>query len=115
METKALQLKRRIMRRVYVAFAVRIAQHPITLQVGLFAVSLLLFAKLVHVQRILESLLSSSLQNLPQYLFNNIAGAFQRGEVLTLLTLGVMLFVALSVPMQVWRLRLPKWKKHAVV
>lgn len=96
------------MRRVYLAFAQRVAVHPLTLQVGLFAVALATFAKLVHVHRIVEGLLSTSLGNVPTYVYNTVAGALLRGEVLTLMTIGVMVFVALSVPLQVWRLLLPK-------
>jgi hypothetical protein len=115
MDTKALQLKRKIMRRVYYLFAVRVAKHPITLQLVLFVGAALVFAKLVHVHRVLQSLSETSLGGVPEYVYNTVLHALMRGEVLTLLALGAMIFVALSVPIQVWRLRLHKGPQHVVV
>lgn len=108
MNIKSLQRKRRIMRRIYAHVALRVLTHPITLQLALFAVALLVFAKLVFVHRIYETILSMPLASLPTYVTTTVASALERGEVLTLLALGVMLFVALSVPWQVRQLYVPK-------
>ncbi len=86
------------MRRVYLAFGARIISHQVTLYSALFVVSLLGFAKLVHVQSVLTNLLATELGSLPTFVMN----AVWRGEVLTLLALGVMVFSALSIP---WNLR----------
>ena len=115
MDSQALKLKRKIMRRVYALFALRIARHPITLQAVLFVVAMEVFAKLVFVERVIDSFLNTSLRNIPAYIFNNIWNAFMGGEVLTLLALGVMIFVALSVPIQVWRLRPHKSAARAAI
>ncbi len=96
------------MRRVYAVFAWRMATHPITMQVGLFGAALLIFAKLVHVSRVADSMLSTSLNNLPSYLFNTVWHAFMRGEVLTLIAVGVIVFSALSIPWGLYRTLLPK-------
>ena len=96
------------MRRVYYTFALRVAQHPITIQIALFVLALGVFAKLVHVSRIMDTFLSTSLQNVPQYVFNTILHAFMRGEVLTLIAVGVLTFIALSLPRHVYKLLVPK-------
>jgi len=108
MNTNSLKLQKKIMRRVYSVFAWRLASHPITLQVGLFGVALLVFAKLVHVSRVAESMLSTPLNNLPNYLFNTVSSAFMRGEVLTLIAVGVIVFTALSIPWGLYQTFLPK-------
>lgn len=103
MNTNNKQLHRKIMRRVYYHFALRIARHPITTQVALFVLALAMFAKLVHVSRVMDGLLSTALGNVPQYMTATVSHAAKSGEVLTLLSVGVMVFVALSLPLQVWR------------
>lgn len=113
MNTNSLKLKNKIMRRIYFIFAVRIVEHPITLQVATFGLALVVLAKLVHVHRVTESFLSTSVGHLPQYLFNTVASAFMRGEVLTLLVVGVLIFTALSVPLQLGRTFVPKFMREA--
>ena len=44
MNKNTLTLQRKIMRRIYFIFAVRVIKHPITLQVGTMALALVLFA-----------------------------------------------------------------------
>lgn len=108
MDKNSLKLQKKIMRRVYTVFAWRLSTHPITLQVGLFGVALLVMAKLVHVSRVVDSLLSTSLGNLPNYLFNTVSSAFARGEVLTLIAVGVIVFTVLSIPWGLYHTLLPK-------
>ena len=91
-------LQKRIMRRIYMAFAIRIATHQITAQIALFALALMVFGKLVYVKRIVDTLLTRSVEQLPGY----VTGAFMHAEVLTLIAIGTMVFVALSIP---WQLR----------
>lgn len=102
----SLKLQKKIMRRVYLAFALRLVQHPIVLQLGTFALALVLFAKLVHVHRVLQGLESTS--NVPQFLYNTFASALMRGEVLTLIVVGVLIFTALSVPWGLYRTFAPR-------
>ena len=90
------------MRRVYYAYAIRLAHHPVTIQIGLFVAALFIFAHMVHVAKVVQNMLSTSLGNVPQFVFN----ALMHGEVLTLIALGVMTFVLLSLG---WRtLTLPR-------
>jgi hypothetical protein len=115
MNTNTNKLRQRIMRRVYYTFALRIVRHQITTQVALFALALVVFAKLVHVSRIAESLLSTPLGNVPQYIFNVVFHALLRGEVLTLIAVGVMVFVALSLPLRVVKTFVPQLHTRALV
>ena len=101
------------MRRVYHTFALRIAQHPITTQIALFVLALGVFAKLVHVSRVTDSLLNTTLGNVPHYIYNVVLHAFLRGEVLTLIAVGVLVFTALSLPRHVFRIFVPKPPTHA--
>ncbi len=110
MNTNTNKLQRRIMRRVYFAFTVRILKHPVVLQLALFGLALMVFAQMVHVKRIIDTLLEMPVGSVPRYTFN----AFMNGEMLTLIAIGAMVFVALSVPMHVWRTRLPKLHNRAI-
>lgn len=89
-------LHRKIMRRIYYAYAMRIATHTITLELALFALALYVFAKMVFVASVVENLLTVEVGKAPAY----IANALFHGEVLTLLAIGVMVFVALSLPIR---------------
>ncbi len=90
-------LHNRIMRRIYIAFALRIATHTVTIHTALFVLALYVFGVVVHVQRIVEALLRTPLGNMPRYLLS----AFMGAEVLTLIALGTMLFVVVSLLRQV--------------
>ena len=90
-------LHRKIMRRIYYAYTMRIATHTITLQTVLCFFALYVFAKMVHVASVVHNLLSVEVGNAPAY----IANAFFHGEALTLIAIGVMMFVALSLPVRV--------------
>lgn len=91
------KLHNRIMRRVYYAFFVRAATHPILVQVALFALALLVFARMVHVRSVIDNMLATKVGSLPSF----FAGALSNGEALTLIALGVMLFTLLSVPLRI--------------
>lgn len=78
------------------AFAMRLATHQVTTQVALFVLALYVFGAVVHVKRIVDALLSTSLGSIPSY----VVGAFMHAEMLTLIAIGVMVFVGLSLPLQ---------------
>lgn len=88
------------MRRIYTAFAARLVSHPLMLNAALFGVALAVFAQQVFVARVVDSLLNTQLGALPQFIFK----ALMRGEALTLMAIGVMVFTALSIS---WQLRIP--------
>ena len=103
MDKQVLKIRRRIMRRVYTVFAARIASHKLTLNLALFAVALTVFREVVFVKRVLETMSDMPLSGLPQFALNTL----MRGEVVTLVAMGVMIFTALSIPWQIRSLRLP--------
>ena len=80
------------MRRVYYAYGIRLAHHPVTIQIVLFVVALFTFAQMVHVHKVIQNMLGTSLGNVPHFILNTL----MHGEVLTLIALGVMTFVMLS-------------------
>ena len=95
---------------MYFAFAVRVLKHPMVLQLALFGLALMVFAQMVHVKRIVDTLLEMPVGSVPKYVLN----AFVHGEMLTLIAIGAMVFVSLSVPMHVWRTKLPKLHNRAM-
>ena len=76
----------------------RMALHPVVVNSLLFIGALFVFARMVHVVRIIESLQTLPMANLPVYVTN----ALSHGEVVTLLSMAVMVValgrVALSLP-----------------
>lgn len=88
---ESISLQKNIMRRVYYAFLLRVALHPLLLSAAVFGGALVVFARHVHVARILEALRSMPLESVPQYVFN----ALTYGEAITLLALGTMCFASL--------------------
>jgi len=103
------------MRRVYYTFSLRVIRHKVTIEISLFALALLVFAKVVHVSKVADSLLNTSLGEVPYYIFNVVVHAFMRGEVLTLIAVGVMVFVALSLPWHVAKTFVLKTHTRALV
>ncbi len=87
------------MRRVYYAFMLRMALHPMVINSLLFITALFVFARMVHVARIIESFQTLPVANLPVY----VMSALSHGEVVTLLSMAVMAValsrVALSLPL----------------
>lgn len=99
------------MRKVYYIFALRVLRHPITLHIALFVLAMQVFAQMVHVKRIIDTLLHMPVGSTPKY----ILGAFMHGEMLTLIAIGAMVFVALSFPVQIKRALSLKLVREAVV
>lgn len=98
------QIRRNVMRRVYTLYVARIVSHPLMLYVGLFGSALALFAQNVHVAKVIENFSSNSVAGAPQFILH----AIMRGEVLTLVAIGLMVFAALSIQVQVRHLFVPK-------
>lgn len=74
------------MRRIYYAAALRLTTHPIVANTLLFGLALVLFGRLVHVAKIIESFETLPLSHLPNYIFN----ALSHGEIFTLLSMAAM-------------------------
>jgi hypothetical protein len=89
-------IRRVVMRRVYTMFVANVVSHPLTLQSGLFATAFVVFAEVVHVKRVAETIQAMPIAQVPEFIFLRLLD----GEVLTLLALGIMIFTALSIPWQ---------------
>lgn len=94
MATNIKQLRRRIMYRIYYAYAISVVASPMTLRGMAFSVALAIFARQVHVASVFNNALATDLGQLPSFIWH----AFARGEVLTIFAVGVLVFIALSVP-----------------
>ncbi len=94
-------LQKRIMRRVYYTFAVRIATHPIVTHTVVLSLSVVIFAKLVHVAAVYR--------NVTQVQVGELAGYFVRvishADTATLLVTGLMLATLLSLRLKLKTVR----------
>ncbi len=86
------KLQKNIMRRVYYAYALRIATHRATISAILFAVGVYGLSVMIHVASIIENILALQVGSLPQY----ILSAFLNAELFTLVFIGVIVFSLLS-------------------
>lgn len=96
------QLQRKIMRRVYYAFAIRLGTHPLVLHSALFAASIYGLSVMVHVASIIKNLRSIQVGNLDNYVFH----AFTHTDFLTLFFVGLTIFTLLSLR---FSLKTPVW------
>ncbi len=83
------------MRRVYYAFALRIASHPVVVHGTLLCASVFVLSRLVNVASILNNISNLRVGDLDNYLFNT----FMHTEFWTLATFGLILFSLLSLPL----------------
>ena len=109
MSNQTTRLQNKIMRRIYFAFLKRITTHEITLQLALFSLALLVFAKMVHVASVIDNFMNIPVASVPSFVLN----AVSHGEVLTLLAVGAMMFTALSLPLRLWSAILPTTMRPA--
>lgn len=91
------QLHKKIMRRVYYAFAIRLTTHPITAHVVILAIAAYALAALVHVDMVLRNIAATPVGELGTKLVSIVSQA----DAVTLLVLGVAIFAALSMPLRV--------------
>jgi hypothetical protein len=107
--TPATVLRRRIMRRVWYSFCMSLAVHPGLWQGMAFAIALALFRELVFVARVVENLLATPLGQLPQFAEAVLRGAVANGEFITLMSLGALVMISLSMGWRVLTIfRAPK-------
>lgn len=85
-------LQKNIMRRIYYTYVLRTVSGLGAVQIALFAVALYAFAEMVHVHKLIQNMMAVSVGDLPQFILN----AFMRGEVLTLIAIGVMAYVSVA-------------------
>ena len=90
-------LQRKIMRRVYMSFALSFLEQPL-LWVGLvLGASVALFGRLTHVAKLWENFTAVPIGSVPQYVGTTFMAAVSRGElgtVLVVLTIASLTAVA---------------------
>lgn len=90
-------MKKRIMRRVYYAFGIRIATHTITLHVGTLLVAGFVLTRLVHVAAVFHNMETVQVGDLTHFVAQTLLSA----DVLTLVVTGVVIFTLLSLPLRI--------------
>lgn len=94
-------LRNSIMRRVYTAFLARVLSHPVLLYSALLIVSLVTFAHLVHVRKVVESFFSVPLHSIDDLIIN----ALLRAEIVTIISLSGMVVATILLQRHLWRYR----------
>ena len=84
------------MRRVYYAFAIRLATHKATLHLVALVVLGYVLTKLVFVAKVFDNLASRELGEVVPTLVRMVGNA----DLLTLVVLGAVIMTALSLPLQ---------------
>jgi hypothetical protein len=88
------QLHKKIMRRIYYAYALRVSTQAFVIHAVLFIASVYALSKLVHVASILQNISNTKVGSLGTYFLNTIMHA----EFLTMVVLAIVIFSALSIP-----------------
>ena len=98
---KDTHLQKNIMRRVYYAFLLRVATHPVTMHVVVLAGVVYALKEVLHIAAIYRNILQVPLGNVMQYLAKSLINT----EMLTLCLLALALATVLSLKIQ---LRMPR-------
>jgi len=88
------EIQRRVMRRVYMIYALRKLSEPIFIKSALFAAFLVAFASIVSVSHVLSNV-SASAQNMEQ-VFNFFTAAFSNSMFTVKLIILAELFVGMA-------------------
>ena len=102
--TQVNTIGKKVMRRVYYAYALRLATHPVTLHAFVLVLSVFALSRLTHVAAIINNIMGVKVGDLGGYIFNTLVNA----EFLTLVCVGVIFFTLLSLPL---RLSLPRTRR----
>jgi len=89
------KMKRRIMRRVYYTFGIRIATHVATLHLVVMAASVYALGYFVHVAAVFRNVSSVPVGEFAGYMFS----AVTHTDVMTMLVLGVIVLTVVSLPL----------------
>ena len=93
------------MRRVYYAYTMRLAKHPVTAHAVILLASVFVFARLVHVAAVFNNVSGVELGQLGSYILTTVMSA----DVATLAVIGIVCFTLLSLRIQ---LRVPQWYRR---
>jgi hypothetical protein len=87
------QLQKKIMRRVYYAFALRMGTQPVVLYTALLIASVYGLSRVTHVASIINNIRGVQVGNLDNYILNT----FMHTEFWTLALIGLIFFSAISI------------------
>mgnify|MGYP006057687971 FL=1 len=107
---KASILQKRIMRRIYYAYAIAVASHTMFWQGLVLGACIALFGRLTHVASIAHNFLAIPMANVPTYVSTAFTKAVTGGELLTALVALVMIGLAVSFTYRVLPLFIPYFK-----
>lgn len=113
---KASILQKRIMRRIYYAYAIAVASHTMFWQGLVLGACIALFGRLTHVASIAHNFLAIPMANVPTYVSTAFTNAISSGEMLTALVALVMLGLAVSFTYRMLPLFVPYFRntvRHA--
>jgi len=88
------KMKRRIMRRVYYTFGIRMATHVTTMHLVVMAASVYALGYFVHVAAVFRNVSSVPVGEFVGYVLRTVTHA----DVMTLLVLSVIVLTAVSLP-----------------
>ena len=100
MEKAALKLKKQIMRRIYLAYSLRLLTTPAVTHGAVFVVSLFLMTYFVSFVDVFKNIMHVEVASVIPYIFASLLNT----EVWTLVLLGIAIFSVLSLRI---RLHLP--------
>ncbi len=95
-------LRRRIMRRVWYSYGISIGTHPFFIHGVLLGGGLMLLRELVWIRRVIASFLAVPVGEAPGWIYERVAHAALDGNILLLLTLGVLTMTMLSLGNRLW-------------
>lgn len=87
------QLQKKIMRRVYYAFALRMSTQPVVLYTVLLIASIYGLSRVTHVASIINNIRNVQVGNLDNYIFSTLMHA----EFWTLALIGLIFFSLISI------------------
>ena len=102
MANQFIKMKRRIMRRVYYIYTMRMMTHPLVTHGVLVMGAFIALTHVVSLPHVLANMGHIPLENISQFLLN----AFTHTQVWTYILLGVMCFGLISLR---WQLRNFRW------
>jgi len=88
------QIRKRIMRRVYITFGIRLATHVTTLHLVVMAASVYALGYFVHVAAVFRNVSSVPIGEFLGYIARSLAHT----DVMTMLVLGVIALTVVSLP-----------------
>ena len=94
MNTDFKKMQKRIMRRVYITFGIRVATHVTTLHLVVMVTSVYALGYFVHVAAVFRNASSVPMGEFVSY----VAGSFVHTDVMTMLVLTVITLTMVSLP-----------------